>query len=188
MKKKIPENNQIIEITAQRNEKWFQLIKEKLILAREADNQTSDVWLIARDSDVNGIVGLMNCLRLEPGGENFRCIFDFDHNITFPIDWNSEPFSDILSNDLVINVIKDGTLGTYRHLRLPKDYDKVVSNEYFLSLGQTKDLSSLQWFDSKNIVANKEYYCYNHEKTNQVPINIYSSGLNFHDVMISTGI
>ena len=79
-----------------------------------------------------------------------------DHKITLPIDWNSKPFSDILSNDLVINVIKDGKLGTYRHLRLPKDYDKIVSNEYFLNLGQTKDLASLQWYDSEELWPNNE--------------------------------
>ena len=167
---------------------WYQLIKDKLILEREADNQTRDLCLITRDSNVDEIVGIMIGLRFEPGGENFRCIYDLDHNITLTIDWKLKPFSDILSNDLVINVIKDGKLGTFRHLRLPKDYDKVVSNEYFLSLGQTKDLSSLQWFDSKNIVANKDSYDLSNEKINLVKVNLYCSGLNFRNVLIATGI
>ena len=186
-KKKIPENNQIIEITAERNENWFEFIKEKLIAAKDADNKTDDVWLIARDNHINGIIGLINCLRLEPGGENLRCIYDYDHSIKLPIDWNSKPFSDILRNDLVINVIRDAKLGTYRHLRLPKDYDKTVSKEYFLSMGQTKDLSSLQWFDGRTIVPNKEYYDVNNVKITQVPVSIYSGALNFHDVMVATG-
>ena len=86
-----------------------------------------------------------------------------------------------------INVIKDGKLGTYRHLRLPKDYDKVVSNEYFLSLGQTKDLSSLQWFDGRRTVTNKVCFGLNNLKVTPAPISIYCTGLNFHDVMIATG-
>ena len=186
-KNKIPENNQIIEITAERNENWFEIIKEKLIDAKDADNKSDNVWLIARDTHINGIIGLINCLRLEPGGENMRCIYDYDHSIKLPIDWNSKPFSDILRNDLVINVIRDAKLGTYRHLRLPKDYDKTLSNEYFLSLGQNKDLSSLQWFDGRSIVANKDYYDINNMKITQVPIDIYSTALNFHDVMVATG-
>ena len=153
----------------------------------KADNKTENVWLIARDSDINGIIGLINCLRLEPGGENMRCIYDYDHSIKLPIDWNSKPFSDILRNDLVINVIRDAKLGTYRHLRLPKDYDKTLSNEYFLSLGQNKDLSSLNWFDGRKIVANKEYHDFDGKKITQVPINIYSTPLNFRDVMLATG-
>ena len=186
-KNKIPENNQIIEITAERNENWFEFIKEKMIDAKETDNKTDNVWLIARDSDINGIIGLINCLRLEPGGENMRCIYDYDHSIKLPIDWNSKPFSDILRNDLVINVIRDAKLGTYRHLRLPKDYDKTLSNEYFLNLGQNKDLSSIQWFDSRNIVADKNYHNFDGNKVNQIPVVIYSAPLNFRDVMLATG-
>ena len=186
-KNKIPENNQIIEITAERNENWFEIIKEKLIEAKDVVNKSENVWLIARDSNINGIIGLINCLRLEPGGENMRCIYDSDHSIKLPIDWNSKPFSDILRNDLVINVIRDAKLGTYRHLRLPKDYDKTLSNEFFLSLGQTIDLSSLQWFDAQNITANEVCYNLKNERISQVPINIYSSALNFHDVMVATG-
>ena len=187
-KKEIPENIQIIEITTERKEKWFEFIKEKIQELKETENKTSDVWLIARDDSINGIIGLINCLRLEPGGENIRCIYDLDHKITLPIDWNSKPFSDILSNDLVINVIKDGKLGTYRHLRLPKDCDKIVSNEYFLNLGQMKDLSSLQWFDLKSFVPNNETYGINNTPITQVSISIYSSGLMFRDVMVATGI
>ena len=186
-KKKIPENNQIIEITAERNENWFEFIKGKLIVASEADNKTENVWLIARDSDINGIIGLINCLRLEPGGENMRCIYDYDHSIKLPIDWNSKPFSDILRNDLVINVIRDAKLGTYRHLRLPKDYDKTLSNEYFLNLGQNKDLSSIQWFDARTLVADKNYHDFDGKKVTQVPIIIYRTPLNFRDVMLATG-
>ena len=187
-KNKIPENNQIIEITAERNENWFEFIIEKLIEARNAIEKCDDIWLIARDSDINGIIGFINCLRLEPGGENMRCIYDYDHSIKLPIDWNSKPFSDILRNDLVINVIRDAKLGTYRHFKLPNDFDKTVSNEYFLSLDKKNNLSSLHWFDLRKITGNNICYAMNNDKISQVPINIYSSALNFHDVMLATGI
>ena len=187
-KNKIPENNQIIEITAERNENWFQVIKEKLIEAKDEGNKSENVWLIARDSNINGIIGLINCLRYEPGGVNMRCIYDSDHSIKLPIDWNSKPSSDILRNDLVINVIRDTKLGTYRHLRLPNDSYKTLSNEYFLNLDKNKDISSLQWFDARNIAANKNSRSLNGKIISQVPINIYSSSLNFRDVMLATGI
>ena len=116
-----------------------------------------------------------------------RCIFDYDHSISLPIDWKSKPFSDILRNDLVNNVIKEAKLGTYRHLKLPKDYDKIVSNDYFLNLGRVGDLATLQWFDARSRVTQKDVYDMNNNRITQVPVNIYSSGLNFHDVMVATG-
>ncbi|CAG2109879.1 unnamed protein product, partial [Medioppia subpectinata] len=135
-------------------EQWFRVLQKKLITAKEADNQTDNVWLMADDSGINGIVGM----RLEPGGENFRYIFNMDSNSETNIDFTIKPYSDILANDLMANVIKGGKLGSYRHIKLPKDSDKVVSNEYFLNLGQTRDLAGLQ-----------------------------CTGLSFHDVMLATG-
>jgi len=187
----IPTTEQIIQINT-KYEEWFELLREKLLEAKERENKTDNIWLIANESSINGIIGLMNCLRLEPGGENLRCIFIYDKSFDQKIDFNSKPFNEILNNDLVINVIKDGKLGTYRHLKLPKDYDKRVSNQYFLNLGQTRDLSSLQWFDSKTIVKNnnnnKEVFDLNDNQIKQIPINIYSSGLTFKDVMTAIGL
>ena len=185
-KKEIPTNDRIIEINTNKNEKCFQLIKGKLI-NRDENTNKENVWLIASDSNINGIIGLFNCLSLEPGGHKMRCIFDLDHKTTLPIDWNSKPFSDILRNDLSINVIKDGKLGTYRHLRLPKDYDKTVSNEYFLNISRIGDLSSLQWFDGRDLVAENESYGLDNTRITKVPIKIYNSGLTFRDVMVATG-
>ena len=83
--------------------------------------------------------------------------------------------------------LKDGKLGTFRHLRLPKDYDKTVSREYFLNQGGTNDMSSLTWFDGSNIVANEDPYDWACRPLKLVPVHIYSSGLIFKDIMFATG-
>ncbi|CAG2102822.1 unnamed protein product [Medioppia subpectinata] len=155
-----------------------------------ADNMSEDtiadnVWLIANDKD-NGVVGLVNCLRLEPGGDRIRCIFDCNHLFN-QIDFNSKPFSQILSNDLAINVLRNGQLGTYRHLTLPKNYDKTLSNEYYLNIGQNRDISSLQWFDKRNMSDKIEGYNLDNKPVKYMKCNIYSSGINFRDVMFATG-
>ncbi|CAG2109550.1 unnamed protein product [Medioppia subpectinata] len=133
---------------------------EKVSEMKDNEQKDQHIWLVANDSCINGII--------EPGGENCRYIFHMDTNTDTNIDFNTKPYSDILANDLVANVIKGGKLGTYRHLKLPKDCDKVVSNEYFL-------------------IANDVSYDLNNNKLTQLPVHIYSSGLTFHDVMVATG-
>ena len=187
-KKIIPKHRDVIEVKGERNEIWFEAIKERLQKYTLDDSETkNNVWLIANDTNINGIVGLINCLRLEPNGIYFRCLFDMNFSIELPIDWTSKPFSDILTNDLVINVIKNGNLGTYRHLKLPKDYDKIVSNRYYLNQGANKDISSLTWFDLKNIVPNNEPRNLTGNPIQLVPVNIYTNGLIFKDVLFTTG-
>ena len=182
----IPSKSNIIEINSNYKQ-WFEKLKEKIIENKEEEEKTQNIWLIANDSAKNGVVGLINCLRLEPGGESIRCIFDYDNLIKLPINFKEKPFNDILNNDLPINVIRNGKLGTYRHLTLPKDYDKIESDEYFLNIGQTRDLSGLQWFDLRNLKSAKESYDMINGKVNRIPCSIYCTGMNFRDVMLATG-
>jgi fatty acid synthase len=184
------EDNVILEIDSN-YDKWLDVLKNKVkenIDNKEIHNKESYIWLIGNDSSINGIIGLANCLRQEPGGDRIRCIFDYDKQMKFPPDFSSKPFSDILTNDLAINVICDGKLGTYRHLRIHKSQDKILSNEYYLNVGPNGDLSSLQWFDSKNIQNNETFINVDNRKIPQIRCNIYSTGLNFRDVMLASGI
>ncbi|CAG2103413.1 unnamed protein product [Medioppia subpectinata] len=185
-KPKVPEKYNVIKITGD-YQQWFGLLQTKLIAAKEADNKTDNVWLVSLDSYINGIIGLMNCLRLEPGGENFRYIFHMDTNSETNIDFNTKPYSDILANDLVANVFKGGKLGTYRHLKLSNDFDKCVSNDYYLNSGTTKDLAGIQWYDSRKLPQYKKYWYLNKEKIFKTRVEIYCSGISFHDVMVASG-
>jgi fatty acid synthase len=184
------EDNVIIEIDSN-YDKWLDVLKEKLkesIENKEIHNKESYIWLIGNDSSINGILGFANCLRQEPGGERIRCIFDYDKQMKLPVDLSSKPFSDILINDLATNVIREGKLGTYRHLGLPKNHDKVEINDYYLNVGPNGDLTSLQWFDFKNIKPNDTYINVDNRIIPQIRCNIYSTGLNFRDVLMATGI
>ena len=58
---------------------WLEAIKKlledvKSKSASEAANK--NIWLLANDCSYNGIVGMVNCLRKEPGGERLRFILD----------------------------------------------------------------------------------------------------------------
>ncbi|CAG2109741.1 unnamed protein product [Medioppia subpectinata] len=183
---KVPKKENIIQISSN-PEKWFEILKEKIVEQKEKDSSDETLWLIANDSSKNGIIGLINCLRLEPGGECLRCVFDYDNLIKGSVKFTEKPYSDILSNDLPINVLKNGKVGTYRHFTLNKEYDKIESNDYFLNVGHNRDLASLQWYDSKGLATNKDDYDFMNTKTNKIACNIYSAGMNFRDVMFATG-
>jgi fatty acid synthase len=184
------EDNKILVID-QNYDKWLEVLKDRVkeIVENKENNNYSNthIWLIANDSSLNGIIGLTNCLRQEPGGERIRCIFDYDIQMK-NLDFSSKPFSDILINDLAINVIREGKLGTYRHLRVPKNHDRIESNDYYLNVGPNGELSSLQWFDSKNMALNETFINVDNREIPQIRCNIYSTGLNFRDVMLASGI
>lgn len=183
----IPDNKNIVYITEGSYEQWFEILRDKVIAAKEPDNNCHNVWIIANDSSINGIIGLTNCLRLEPGGEGLRYIFHYDTNTGAKLDFRVRPYSDILANNLAANVIKGGKVGTYRHIKLPADYDKCVSNDYYLNTGQTRDLAGIQWFDARNIPIIKEWYDLVNNMVPKTRVEIYCSGVSFYDVMLATG-
>jgi hypothetical protein len=87
----------------------------------------------------------------------------------------------------VANVVKEGKVGTYRHLRLPTDYDKCLSNDYYLNSSKMGDLGGLQWYDSRNIPRVKEMWGMTNNRETLTRVEIYCSGISFRDVMLATG-
>ena len=92
----VPENDNILEISSNCL-KWFDSVKEKLTKSKNSETK-DNLWLIAKDSQINGIIGLINCLRLEPGGDTIRCLFDCDNLTQNNINFAEKPFSDILNS------------------------------------------------------------------------------------------
>ena len=115
MRKTLPKyiNDQIfINIRTDTFEPWINSLKTAL---KECETKPMghNIWLISTDSPHNGVVGLVNCLRREPNGERIRCLLVCDKtDETF----DSTSYSRIIAKDLVMNVIKDGKCGTYKHL------------------------------------------------------------------------
>jgi fatty acid synthase len=181
-----PKKQNVIEIVAD-YEKWFEILKEKFSKFKDNESKDENFWLIANDSSINGIIGLTLCLRQEPGGDRIRCIFDYDKKLKLPINFEEKPFSDIITNDLAINVLRDGKLGTYRHISLTKNDEQSESYDYYLNIGQRGDLSSLQLFDSKNVFPVKIPNDDNSGLVDQIRCNVYCSGLIFRDVMLASG-
>ncbi|XP_054160075.1 fatty acid synthase-like [Oppia nitens] len=191
----VPINDSIVWIAGQQQYNlWFDTLKNKL--NNISDGKVDTIWLISnnKDTNINGLLGFINCLRLEPNGHYFKCIINYENNNNIinannTIDFTVEPYATILANNMAINIIRDGNIGTYRYMRLPKYFDTVISNNYFLNYGQNNvaDISGLTWYDSNHIWHPKERYDFNNNKYTNVSVNVYCSGLIFKDVILASG-
>ena len=164
-------------------EEWFEPLKN--LIQEESDEP---IWLCTNEP-ISGIIGFTNTLRLEPGGHRIRCVFDCDGLLDINNNDGQKVLmkEKIIINDLAINVIKDGKVGTFRHLNLQKNFDTVETTDYFLNMGVNRDLSSLEWFDMKNLKTFQPTIQVQNETLKQIRCHVYACGLNFRDVLLASG-
>ncbi|CAG5047033.1 unnamed protein product [Parnassius apollo] len=121
------------------NYSWIDKVKECI-------DSNEKVVLYSQSEIYNGILGLVNCLRREAGGDLIQSYLIADDS-TPDFNPNIEFYKKQLSNDLAMNVLKNGQWGTYRHvplIGLEKTYP--VPHAY-VNVQNIGDLSSLRWFE-----------------------------------------
>lgn len=135
-----PTNRTVIKIsTADTNFNWLATLKAAI--------KTNDsVIVYSQNEQLNGISGLVNCIRREPDGLKLRCVFIMDENAP-EFNVNNEFYNVQLKKNLSINVFKNGIWGTYRHILL-RDNQSVESEYTFVKNTVRGDLSSLKWLES----------------------------------------
>lgn len=131
--------NQIFVDFSQSSEKY-----EWLGNLQKAANDDKDVVLYSHEDPVNGILGFVNCLRKEPGGDTTRCVFIQDKDQKF--NPKMELFEQQLKKNLAVNVYKEGKWGTYRHFKMDDKY-LVDSQHSYINVTTRGDLSSLSWIE-----------------------------------------
>ncbi|XP_062605841.1 fatty acid synthase-like [Saccostrea cucullata] len=89
---------------------WLSRLKEEVAAIQEK-SIGYNLWLTTDSVEPSGIVGMVKCLRKEPGGERVRCIYKMDHSSTL----TKVPES-LKSKDLVMNIMRKGKWGSYRHI------------------------------------------------------------------------
>lgn len=125
----------------------FSQSSERYEWLEELKKSVSDgkyVVLYSHQDPTNGILGFVNCLRKEPGGDKTRCVFIQDKDKK--IDFESELFKQQLKKNLAINVYKGGKWGTYRHFKMDDKY-QVDSQHSYINVTTRGDLSSLSWIE-----------------------------------------
>ena len=158
---------------------WINTLKSRLEECR-TKSKRYDIWLLAKDSQHNGVIGLVNCFRKESNGHRIRCLFFADDN---QIKYNQKFYSKIFDKDLVMNVVINGELGSFRHLSCDEEIHNNMKDcsHAFINVEKTGDLSTLKWFESDH-----KYWPIG-RTSRQNLINVYYSALNFRDIMLSTG-
>nr|XP_050849711.1 fatty acid synthase-like [Vespula vulgaris] len=173
--KKISKNTLFINVNS--NEfNWLQQVQT--ILANETERNISNtrVILVEEGNFESGLLGFINCLQKEPGGEIFRAVLIQD--LKAPKFSLELPFySEQLEMDLIINVLRPGNIwGSYRHELLSLSGPR-PSYHALITQSSRGDLSSLHWVEGP---IKKNY-----ENANFV--RIHYASLNFKDVMLATG-
>nr|XP_023412547.1 LOW QUALITY PROTEIN: fatty acid synthase [Loxodonta africana] len=157
---------------------WVDSLKNIL-----ADASSQPVWLTAVGCATSGIVGLVNCLRKEPGGHRVRCILVSNLSSTSPMpptDPTSPELQKLLERNLVMNVYRDGTWGAFRHFPLEQDKPEEQTEHAFVNVLTRGDLSSIRWVCSPLRHAPPA-------SPGAQLCRIYYASLNFRDVMLATG-
>lgn len=179
----------VIMIEEDKYENWVDKVKQKL---EEVQQQGSEeqLWLLAQDKPSNGIVGLINCLRQEPGGDKIRCIFNpnlepnklklFEAD---PVKALKTVYSDVIKKDLLLNVYREGAWGTYRHIPLKNEHENehIETNHAYINVLTRGDLSSMRWIESPLKYFNRK------DNPNLAVCQVYYAPLNFRDIMLATG-
>ncbi|XP_064584818.1 fatty acid synthase [Zonotrichia leucophrys gambelii] len=160
------------------NFKWVESLKEIL-----ADASEKPVWLTATSCANSGILGMVNCLRLEAEGHRIRCVFISNLNSSSavpPTSLSSLEMQKIVQKDLVMNVYRDGKWGSFRHLTLQQAQPQELTEYAYVNVLTRGDLSSLRW-----IVSPLRHF--HTTDPNVLLCKVYYASLNFRDIMLATG-
>uniref|UniRef100_A0A8C3V264 Fatty acid synthase n=1 Tax=Catharus ustulatus TaxID=91951 RepID=A0A8C3V264_CATUS len=160
------------------NYKWVESLKEVL-----ADPSEKPVWLTATSCANSGILGMVNCLRLEAEGHRIRCVFISNLNPSSavpPTSLSSLEMQKIVQKDLVMNVYRDGKWGSFRHLPLQQAQPQELTEYAYVNVLTRGDLSSLRW-----IVSPLRHF--RTTDPNVLLCKVYYASLNFRDIMLATG-
>uniref|UniRef100_A0A803V968 Fatty acid synthase n=1 Tax=Ficedula albicollis TaxID=59894 RepID=A0A803V968_FICAL len=160
------------------NYKWVESLKEIL-----ADPSEKPVWLTATSCANSGILGMVNCLRLEAEGHRIRSVFISNLNPSSavpPTSLSSLEMQKIVQKDLVMNVYRDGKWGSFRHLPLQQAQPQELTEYAYVNVLTRGDLSSLRW-----IVSPLRHF--HTTDSNILLCKVYYASLNFRDIMLATG-
>ncbi|KAJ3652398.1 hypothetical protein Zmor_018367 [Zophobas morio] len=144
---------------------------------QNALNVEKNVIAYATNREPEGILGMINCIRREPKGNLLKCFLMMDDAPKF--DPQHSFYVKQVSKNMGVNIYKDGSWGTYRHLRL-EEIPKINSEHSYAYFKNIGDISSFQWLEGP---LKKEMPL----KEGRILALSYYSSVNFKDIMAASG-
>uniref|UniRef100_A0A8D8PNC5 Fatty acid synthase n=1 Tax=Cacopsylla melanoneura TaxID=428564 RepID=A0A8D8PNC5_9HEMI len=168
----------IVNVT-EKNFKWVEDLKS---IMKKAETEPQKFYLVCQGEELTGMVGLMNCVKQEPGGLGARCVFIQDSKQA-PFSPSAAAFAPLLAKDLLYNVYRAGQWGSMRHILLeaqPSNATLQVEHAYINALTRG-DLASLKWIEGPLSFYKPEAH------PNEEFCTVYYAPLNFRDIMLASG-
>ncbi|KAJ3657154.1 hypothetical protein Zmor_016179 [Zophobas morio] len=135
----IDTNSSVIKVTEDLS--WIELVKDAMKRNEDCGNK---IYLYTQGDNFSGLIGFVNCLKQEPGGEKIRAVFIEDANAP---PFSLTQYSEQLRKDLVHNVLKKNVWGTLRHITI--DNNQISTQHAYISAQIPGSLASLQWVQSR---------------------------------------
>ncbi|XP_049809979.1 fatty acid synthase isoform X1 [Schistocerca nitens] len=169
-----------IQVT-EKNFDWVEPLKSAM---KQSETEGTKILIVCCGENQCGIVGMINCIKQEPGGNNVRCVFVQDEKAP-AFSKSHEVYAAQLRKNLVLNVLKNGIWGSYRHMHLDsvlKDSATALQVEHAYINALTRgDLASLRWIEGPLTYYRPERF------PGKELCHVYYAPLNFRDVMLATG-
>ncbi|KAK0096040.1 hypothetical protein PV326_006670, partial [Microctonus aethiopoides] len=156
---------------------WVDELKSALKATTEREfDDGARILVVGEKQFENGVLGLVNCLRKEPGGEIVRGFLIQDEKA--PNFCTSDTlYATQIKLDLALNVLRpNNEWGSYRHFELPEAVPRLFFHARANQLVRG-DLSSFQWLEGP----------IKPEFTHPDLVRIVYSAINFRDIMLATG-
>ncbi|KYN18124.1 Fatty acid synthase [Trachymyrmex cornetzi] len=175
LKKKVSIRERTVIYLSNDNFNWLENLKSLLSDENKLD-RNSRIIIVGEKNFECGLLGFINCLRKEPGGELVRSVLLQDEQA--PKFSLQDPFyQEQLQKDMTINVLRSNkTWGSYRHLKLPRPEPIHVPTAHVCQRVRG-DLSTFCWIENNlSVVSRREDL-----------VHVVYSSLNFRDIMLATG-
>lgn len=160
----LPSDYVAINVT-ENNFSWVEPLKDAL---KDSETSGKKIYLYVQGESLTGLVGMINCLKQEPGGVNIRSFFLQDANAP---KFSLSQYESQAKKDLVHNVLKNNTWGGYRHILLDQvdDTGKLQVEHAYINTLTRGDLASLRWIEGPltyfkyetHFYLNKPFFEYN---------------------------
>ncbi|XP_018312237.1 fatty acid synthase [Mycetomoellerius zeteki] len=174
LKKKVSIIERTVVYISNDNFNWLENLKP--LVSDKNKLKKSRIVIVGEGDFECGLLGFINCLRKEPGGELVRSVLIQDEEA--PKFSLQNPFYvHQLEKDMTINVLRaNKTWGSYRHLKLLPLEAKPVPTAHVCQTVRG-DLSTFCWIENNlSLVSRRENL-----------VHIVYSSLNFKDIMLATG-